>query len=193
MTLSAPAARAAARGEPSPELAAHGLLLGGRAHGSRLPAHADFAREPEFLAHARALRCGRRAPNPLYAHLFAAFELAQQHPERGLPDLETQLGRWLPWADPLEQRPIVFGLTPYATALRLRVNVHEHLERSDLPVATDWSQVRLRADATLRHTVRARLQAATEIPARTRSDAELRELAVLLDTHDQLFLTLDPV
>lgn len=192
VALSPRAARALANGHAADELADSGLLLGGTRHDSALPAHADFVREPEFLARATTLRVGRRAPNPLYAHLFAAFELAQRHPERGLPDLETQLGRWLPWADPLEERPIAFGLTPYGTALRLRVNVHEHLARTDLGSAEDYAAVRLRHDAAALQAVRSRLADAPEIPPALHSDAELRELAVLLDSYDQLFVTLEP-
>ena len=184
--------RALARGDTPEHLADSGLLLGGVDRAPRRPAHTDFAAEPGFLAHAAALRCGRRAPNPLYAHLFAAFERAQRHPELGLPDLETQMGRWLPWADPLEERPIAFGLTPYATYQRYRVNVDEHLARTDLGVASGYDAVRLRNDAASLQRVRSLLAAANELPARTHSDAELRELFVLLCTHEQLFVTLEP-
>jgi SAM-dependent methyltransferase len=79
--------------------------------------------KPRSCSTAHALRVGRLAPNPLYAHLFAAYELAQRHPELELPDLELQLGRWTPWADPLEERPVTFGLTPYGTHQRFRVNL----------------------------------------------------------------------
>lgn len=168
-----------------------GLVLGGIDHGSRLPAHADFLRETEFLQHTAALRVGRRAPNPLYAHLFAAFELAARHPELGLRDLEGQMGRWLPWADPLEERPITFGLTPYATLQRLRVNVHEHLARPDLPVAASYADVRLRGDAAALARVRCLLRDHPDLPAGPRDEPTLRELAVLLFGHDSLFVTFE--
>ncbi len=184
-------ARALARGVATASLCDAGLVLGGRDHGPTLPPHADFAGEADCLRHAAGLRVGRRAPNPLYAHLFAAFELAARHPELGLPDLEGQLGRWLPWADPLEQRPFRFGLTPYGTCQRYRVNVLEHLARGDLPTAAGWDAVRLRGDAEALGRVRALLRDQVGLPARPRSPGELRELAVLLFAHDELFLTLE--
>jgi hypothetical protein len=130
-------------------------------------------------------------PNPLYAHLFAAFELAQRHPELGLPDLEAQMGRWLPWADPLEAPPIAFGLTPYATLQRLRVNVAEHLARPDAEVATGYGDVRLRGDDGALAQVRRLLAVAPEVPTCRLPDETLRELFVLLCTHDRLFVTFE--
>lgn len=168
-----------------------GLVLGGHDHGSRLPAHHDFAKEADFLRHSASLRVGRRAPNPLYAHLFAAFELSQRHPELGLRDLEGQLGRWLPWADPLEDRPIGFGLTPYGTHQRFRVNVQEHLERGELPTAAGYADVRLRGDAEALARVRRFLREHPDLPAGPRDDAALRELFVLLFAHESLFLTFE--
>jgi hypothetical protein len=175
-----------------PATLAHGPLALGGDHGSKLPAHADWPGEAAFLAHAAALRLGRRAPNPLYAHLFAAWELAQRAPELRLPDLETQMGRWLPWADPLEGRPVRFGLTPYGTLLRFRQNVADHLAAPELPRAADYTAVRLRDDAATLQRVRALLAAGGEAPAVARDDAALRELAVLLLGHDALFLCLEP-
>jgi SAM-dependent methyltransferase len=189
--LTATTARELARGGAPPALVPAGLVLGGCDHGPQLPAHDEFAAEATFLAATAALRVGRRAPNPLYAHLFAAFELASRVPSRGLPDLETQMGRWLPWADPLETRPIAFGLTPFATYQRLRVNVQEHLARAPLPTAASWAEVRLRQDATALAAVRRQLAAAADLPAGPRDDATLRELAVLLHSHGDLFLTLE--
>ncbi len=183
-------ARALVNGTPTERLLQQGLALGGD-HASRLPAHSEFVGQDAFLAHIASLRTGRRAPNPLYAHMFAAFELAARHPELGLPDLETQMGRWLPWADPLEHRPFTFGLTPYGTYQRFRVNVQEHLARQDFGTAASYAEVRLRGDGEALARVRKALAAAGELPARLRSDAELRELFVLLFAHDSLFLTLD--
>ncbi|MBL8754817.1 MAG: hypothetical protein JNK15_16045, partial [Planctomycetes bacterium] len=178
------------RGMPTARLQQHGLVLGGE-HGSRLPAHSEFAREDECLLRARGLQRGRRAPNPLYAHLFAAFERAARHPELAMPDLEGQMGRWLPWADPLEERPFTFGLTPYGTYLKFRTNVQEHLDRQDLAAADGYADVRLRGDGEALARVRRLLAEAGELPARRHSDAELRELFVLLCAHDSLFLTME--
>ncbi len=149
-----------------------------------------FRAEADFVDHVGAVRVGARAPNPLYAHLFAAFELAARHPELGLPDLEDQIGRWLPWAAPLEHGRVRFGLTPYATFLRLRVNVLEHVARTDFGVAPDWAGVRLRDDGDALLAARA-LLVDCGVPAAL-DDAALRELHVLLQTHDRLLLTLRP-
>ncbi len=188
VALSRRAAQALRAGTGLDPVADTGLVLGGRDHGPRLADRCDFADEGAFLAHTAALQVGRRAPNPLYAHLFAAFELAQRHPELGLPDLDGQLGRWLTWADPLEQRPIRFGLTPYATAQRFRTNLAEHLAREPLATAPDYGAVRLRNDAATLGELRGFLVDCGELPVLARSDAALRELHVLLFTHESLFV-----
>jgi len=167
------------------------LVLGGRDHRLQLPAHSPFAAEDNWLAHSSALRVGPRSPNPLYAHIFAAFELAERHPELGLRDLEGQMGRWLTWADPLEEPPIAFGLTPYGTLKRLRINVTEHLERDTLPTANSYADVRLRGDAHALQRVRSLLAEHTDLPQRNYDDATLRELFVLLCSHERLFLTFE--
>ncbi|MBL8723100.1 MAG: class I SAM-dependent methyltransferase [Planctomycetes bacterium] len=165
------------------------LVLGGIDHGSRLPAHAPFAGEAAWLATATTLRVGRLAPNPLYAHLFAAFEAHQRAPELGLPDLETQIGRWLPWADPLEAGRTTFGLTPYGTWLRFRQNVLDHLARAPLPAAADYGALRLRHDRQALAQMQQFLREHPELPVPDRSDAVLRELWVLCFGHESLFLT----
>jgi len=191
VVLRAADVRTLARAERAASLYDSGLVLGGRDHGPRLPAHVDFAAEADFLRQTTSLRVGRRAPNPLYAHLFAAFELAARHPELRLPDLEAQLGRWLPWADALEERPIRFGLTPYGTCTSLRTNVLEHLARDPLPQAASWNDVRLRSDQEMLGRARALLRDHVDLPVRVWSTAELRELAVLLFAHDSLFVTFE--
>ncbi len=191
IALRAHDARALRAGAAPDHLRASGLVLGGADRAPRLPFHEPWAGEAAFLAHANALRTGRRAPNPLYAHLFAAFELPQRHPELALPDLDAWMGRWLPWADPLEERPIRFGLTPYATLQRFRTNVAEHLARGDLPVAPGYDAVRLRNDDSMLARVRSLLREHADLPAGERPDAALRELAVLLFTHDTLFLPIE--
>ncbi|MBK8101089.1 MAG: methyltransferase domain-containing protein [Planctomycetes bacterium] len=167
-----------------------GLLLGTDAWATEQPAHAHLAGESEFVAAMAAVRVGRRAPNPLYAHLFAALEFDRRCPAAGLPDLDAQMGHWLPWADPLEQRPIHFGLTPFRTCSQLRVNVQDHLQRDELPVAASWNDVRLRQDAAALAQVRAFVRA-NDLPAGALPEAALRELWPLLFGQDSLFLTLD--
>lgn len=184
-------ARALRAGRTPRHLRSSGLVLGGDDLAPRLPAHRSWPEEAACLQRSRRVAVGRRAPNPLYAHLFAAFERAARHPELGLPDLETQMGRWLPWADPLEQRPVRFGLTPYGTMQRFRTNVLEHLERGDLPLADGWTNVRLRADGEQLQHVRALLRGHDGLPQRTLADEHLRELAVLLFAHDSLFVAIE--
>ena len=88
-------------------------------------------------------------------------------------------------------RPIAFGLTPYGTMQRFRVNVHEHLARTDLAVAPGWHAVRLRNDAEALQRVRTLLARHGDLPRQHRDDATLRELFVLLCTADSLFVTLE--
>ncbi|MCA8952101.1 MAG: hypothetical protein KDE27_21505, partial [Planctomycetes bacterium] len=158
-------------------------------HGPGLAPHTDFAGEADFGRELAALRVGRRAPNPLYAHLFAAFERDRRCPELALPDLEAQIGSWLPWADPLEQRPIAFGLTPYGTYTRLRQNVIDHLAREPLPIAPHYGALRLRNDEAALARVRSFLADLPELPTRELAPAELRELWILLFSFDSLFVT----
>jgi SAM-dependent methyltransferase len=167
------------------------LWLGGRDHRCQLPAHEPFAAEPSWLRTTTALRAGERAPNPLYAHLFAAFTLDRAHPELGLPELDRQIATWLPWADPLEQRPIRFGLTPYATWQRMQDAVQAFLEREPLPAVDGYGDVRLRGDDRALARVRALLAEHGDLPRTGYDDATLRELFVLLFTQDRLFVTLD--
>ena len=123
--------------------------------------------------------------------IVAAWQLDRRHPALGLADLETQMGRWLPWAEPLEQRRVHFGLTPYGTYQRYRRNITDHLSRDPLPTADGWQAVRLRDD-------QARLRSVHELLIdralgdEERSDATLRELWVLLFGHEELFCTLLP-
>ncbi len=168
-----------------------GLLLGGAPARSSLPAHAEFAGEAGFLQRVHRLRVGRRAPNPLYAHLFAAFEFDRLCPELQLPDLETQVGRWLPWADPLERRPIAFGLTPYGTLRHFRQSLLDHREREPLATAAGWHEVRLRNDAACLAAARA-FAIAHAAPRVAWASADLRELWHLLFAHGDPFLTLLP-
>ncbi|MCR9245801.1 MAG: class I SAM-dependent methyltransferase [bacterium] len=175
--------------EPLDRLRRTGLVLGGEDHGStRLP-HEDFPGDADFVRQSQRLRTGRRAPNPLYSHLFAAFELAERHPELGLKDLESQIGTWLPWADPLEERPTLFGLTPYGSYTRLRHNIQEHLDRAECPTAPHYGAVRLRNDSEA--IGRARAFVRSQHFSAELSDTELRELWVLLFGHESLFLTLE--
>lgn len=166
-------------------LQAAGLLLGAAPAPATQPPHAPMPCPLELRTEGFAV--GALAPNPLYAHLFTAFELAARHPGLGLPDLELQCARWAPWADPLEDGRIRFGLTPYATLQRFRVGIEEHLQRQALPRATDWSSVRLRQDGAALARVRDFL-AAHDL--RPRGDGALRELWTLLFSHQQLFTTL---
>ena len=171
-------------------LRAEGLGLGGEPEPCPLRDHDEIAGEAEWLRSASTLRIGRRAPNPLYAHLFAAFEAHRRWPQLGLLDLDAQLKTWLPWATPLEHGRIRFGLTPYATAQRCQAALRDHLQREPLPTGT-WEEVRLRDDPKCLDAARSFLRAhgAREMPA---DDAAARELWTLLFAQEDLFLTLLP-
>lgn len=181
------AARALRRGDGCAD---RRLGLGG-AHGSDLAPFAAFPAEASWLREATSLRAGPRAPNPLYAHIFAALELDRRQPELALPALDDQLARWAPWADPLEQRPLRFGLTPYATWHRHEAALRAHLERAPLPAVASYEDLRLRGDREALARVRRALGEHPDLPRRTYSDSALRELFVLLFTSDRLFVTLD--
>ena len=85
----------------------------------------------------------------------------------------------------------MFGLTPYGTFTRLRQNVLDHLDRDALPTAPTYESVRLRNDLAARNRVREFLQRHRDVSQHIRSDAELRELWVLLFGEESLFLTLE--
>ena len=184
-------ARALRRGHRA--LGDQALWLGGVDHSCRLPVHEPFSDEPNWLRDAQALRSGARAPNPLYSHIFAALRLASAHPELALPDIDAQISQWLPWADPLEQGPIQQGLTPYATWRRAEASLRAHLERPALPEVAGYDQLRLKGDQAALSRVERLLADHPDLPKMRRDDATLRELFVLLMTHERLFVTLDAV
>jgi hypothetical protein len=196
VVLRARDARALASGdaavrEDCARLRAEGLVLGGDVEPCPLRDHDEIAGEAEWLQTTSALRIGRRAPNPLYAHLFAAFEADRAWPQLGLPSLDEQLRAWLPWTTPLEHGRIRFGLTPYATAQRCQAALKDHLDREPLPIAANWSEVRLREDQAKLAEARA-FAAANGIDGECLDDNAARELWCLLFAQDDLFLTLLP-
>jgi len=171
-------------------LRAEGLVLGAGEEPCAMPPHDEVSGHDAWLASTQRLRVGRLAPNPLYAHLFAAFEASRTWPEFRLPDLDAQLRAWLPWATPLEHGRIRFGLTPYATAQRRQAAVRDHLEREPLPVAADYAAVRLRDDANKLAQARA-FAASHDAPAEP-SDEAARELWCLAFGQADLFVALLP-
>ncbi len=181
----------AATREDFARLRAEGLVLGGDAEPCPLRDHVEIAGEADWLRSTSALRIGRRAPNPLYAHLFAAFEANRAWPQLGLPSLDEQLRAWLPWATPLEHGRIRFGLTPYATAQRCQAALKDHLDREPLPIAANWSEVRLREDQAKLAESRA-FAAANGVDGALVDDRDARELWCLLFAQDDPFLTLLP-
>ena len=193
VSLRAADARALRRGLHGCDAAARarlrqqGLLLGGSVWEQRQPPHAPGPGHAELQPPGFA--CGRLAPNPFYAHLFAAFELARRCPALRLPDLELQCARWAPWADPLETRAIRFGLTPYATLQRFRQGIEDHLQRPPLPRCGDWTAVQLRHDAAALASVQQFLRA-HRAPRRDHDSGEQRELWTLLFSFDQLFTSI---
>lgn len=169
-------------------LLAEGLWLGGPLPEAQRAAHGATA---DLVCAAPNLRIGARAPNPLYAHLFTAFELAERLPELRLPDLETQVARWRPWAAPLESSTIRFGLTPHHTYRQAASAIHEHLAARTLPTADHWDAVRLRHDAARLQQMRAWLADSPAATTQGQTDAELRELWNLVCGYESLFVSLD--
>lgn len=167
-------------------LVSEGLLLGhepwrnDQAITQEVAAESEF-RSPRFEIH-------RRARNPLFDHLFKAWTADRCLPELGLPDLEGQMGRWLPHADPLEAHHRAFGLTPYRTFQLLRTNVHDYLaDWHERPTVAGWEDVRLRQETRCFEQVRVWAGAAG-IDRPTQDPAGLRELWVMLFAYDTLFL-----
>ena len=179
-------------GDAGRRLAGLGLALGEQSPQLSLPALRPLPGEDSFLARAYALRLGRRAPNPLYAHLFAAWEADRLWPGLGLPDLDSQLKAWLPLASPLEEGRIHFGLSPYATAQRRQSALRDHLERGPLPVAEGYDAVRLRGDAELLARARSLAKDHGGADGAHLDDAGARELALLCFLHEDLFVNALP-
>jgi len=170
-------------------LASDGLLLGREPWRSPQPVVEQLPSEPRLRA--PRFEVHRRARNPLFEHLFQAWTADRVLTELDLPDLEVQMGRWIPHADPLEARHKAFGLTPYRTYQLLRRNVQEYLaDWQDRTVVGSWADVRLRGEDRCFAQVRAWAQAANIDSVRQEPEA-LRELWVLLFAHDTLFLPLE--
>lgn len=174
-------ARSDVRSDKKAEFKRHGLLLGGPPTDSALKPHADIG---DNRLDVPLLRRGERAPNPFYAHLFAAFELSTRC---DLPDLQKQAATWANHAAPLEKAPVSFGLTPLATYHRHRAEVDAHLAAPPEPSAAGWDDVTLDDDAAKLADSRAWL-VAHRVPNQGLSNAELRELWSLLFSYPSLFL-----
>lgn len=196
LVLRAREARELANAQPGSDSLARlrdeGLWLGGEPREpAPMRAHDPVPGEARFLASTTALRTGRRAPNPLYAHLFAALEADRSWPELALPSLDDQLRRWLPWTEPLGPERLADRLVPYAAISRHAAAFADHFARGPLEVAAGWHEVRLRDDASQLANARA-FAREHGVPNEALDDATARELAATCFAHDDLFLTLLP-
>lgn len=185
-------ASAAPASESTARLREEGLWLGGDPR-DELPMrpHDVVPGEAEFLQSTRSLRLGRRAPNPLYAHLFAALEAHRTWPGLALPSLDDQLRRWLPWTESLGPDRLADRLVPYAAISRHPEAFADHFARGPLAVAAGWHEVRLRDDASQLARARAFVRE-HGAPNEVLDDATARELAATCFAHEDLFLTLLP-
>ncbi len=166
-------------------LLAQGLLLGGDVPqpGST---SAPAAGTPDLRAAATGIQVGPKSPNPLFRHLFLAWELDRLHPELRLDSVQRQIETWRPFADPLEEEQVAVGLTPFGTWARHGDELTAYLDRERLPQVQSYEDLRLTRDAVALQQTRRWLEH-ERLPTDL-GDAELRELWILRFSHDSLFL-----
>jgi hypothetical protein len=135
-------------------------------------------------------RVGKNVPNPLYAHLFDAFVFEQQWKtafQSPLPSLEEQVRRWMPYAEPLEDKLHPFGLTPYGTYRTNPELIKNASERFlELPTA-DFASIRLINEKTKLSQVEGFIKKFKK----EKTASELRELWFLLFSYSDLFLDIE--
>lgn len=122
---------------------------------------------------------GAGAPNPLYAHLFAALTTRALPGLPPLGDAGEQVVRWHGHAEALEGGPIRFGLTPVHTYRTQRQAVDLALAAATTPCAS-WDEVRLRHESVHLRALADRLASAGLEDRMPRTAAARRELGVLL-------------
>lgn len=122
-----------------------------------------------------------KSPNPLYRHLFDAYESEGEN-------LEKTLSQWKPFERPLEDEEILWGLTPGETYRRNEAPIREWLSqrRSSLELLP-LSQVQLKQENKKLEDLKAFLQKAQGVVV-PEERVTLRMLWILLLSSDQLFL-----
>ncbi len=180
---------ALARGKGSPALQKQaldwGVLLGGKKEPCILPSHSGDEATPGMQARDSQLFVGRQTPNPLYRHLFQAF--AYQVPP--LAELPQQWQNWQGQAEALES-PGDFGLTPAATYTAHSHEIDDWLQRQAQGGGTqmqDYTELELEDEPGCLTAVRNLLRQFPDLPKKSFSAAELRELWVLCCSHRLLF------
>lgn len=163
---------------------ASGLVARGLREGLLLGAEREPAPETRRLelpaVHSPGLRLGPQAPNPLYAHLFAAYEAAGSR-------LQEELDRWQHEAEPLEEAG-GYGLTPYGTWQSRGPELHAILQAGRSDEVGTYASIRYAGEDSGRRRLRSFLRG-FDLPRRVFSDAEERELWVLLGTHRAMSLS----
>jgi SAM-dependent methyltransferase len=128
---------------------------------------------------------GRRAPNPFYAHLLAAWRGGPLPGLPGIGSLADEFSRWRAEAEPLENSRCSFGLTPFGSAAHTDVAEAARLAESG---TTTWDAIECTddaRDALALTTLLARMGLTDRTPERL---AARRELHNLLCSHASLVL-----
>ncbi len=168
-------------------LHAAGVLLAPRPVSTGV-AVADFAALPPPTT----IWLGAGAPNPFYAHLYAAWSTTELPGLPALGPLAAQVARWEGHADSLEDAHTPLGLTPAHTYRAQQAVVEDALAVADAaPPCASYAAVRLRDEASRVQALHA-LLARAGLEDRVPKEAERRrELCVLLVTHASLCLDVD--
>lgn len=135
---------------------------------------------------------GRGVPNPLYAHLYAAWTTTELPGLPSLGSIDAQMARWDGHAEALEDAHLPFGLTPAHTYRALRPAVDAALTAASSGSAcAGFAGIRLRGEAAHVRALAAVL-ARAGLQDRTPACADRRrELCVLLVTHAALSLDVE--
>jgi len=122
-----------------------------------------------------------KSPNPLYRHLFDAYESEEEN-------LEKTLSLWESFERPLEDEEIPWGLTPGETYRKNSTQIKEWLSQRQNPQELfPLSEVRLKQENQKLQDLKAFLQKTKGVVVPTEK-ASLRMLWILLLSSDQLFL-----
>ena len=159
------------------------LLLGGELRSHAVIPHGVWLHEERFLA--SKIEIGPKEANPFYEGLFKAYTFQRDCVPFGLGTLPEQIERWQKITDPLEEGG-TFGLTPLGTYLQFSKEILRYIEEPNRESVNDFEHV---------HFIEERLADVSTfvkrfpaLPRHRWSEAELRELWLLLFSYPNLFL-----